>query len=444
MTRQKVILPKKGKPEEELFDEMEKARKNDLKWREARNWSLVYTGGPKHDEIIKKALTMFFSENALSGMAFPSLKKFEIEVVAMTADLLGGDRRVVGTLTSGGTESILMAMKTYRDWAREKHPEIKKPEIILPMTIHPSFGKGAHYFDIKPVYTPIDPETLQADVNAILDAVNEKTIAIAGSAVCYPYGVVDPIPEMAAIAEERGIGCHVDACLGGFFLPFIRKLGYPVPEFDFKIRGVTSISADVHKYGYGAKGASVILYRKEKWRLYQYHAYCDWVGGLYASPAMLGTRPGGAVAAAWAAMMSLGEEGYLERAKIIMETAEKIINGINSIPELIVKGKPTMGVLAFESEKINIYSVGDEMEKLGWHLDYLQKPPCLHLIINPHHVPVADKFIEDLQRAVMRVREKPTETIEGTGAMYGMMAKIPDRESVHDFVVKFLSDFYKL
>ena len=292
-----IALPTKRTPAEQVLDAMKEIREHDARWQEGKTWSLVYHAGDEVTELLKKAYTMFFSENGLNPTAFPSLKKFEAEVVSMAASLLGGDDETVGNMTSGGTESILMAVKTAREWARANRPAITAPEMILPDTVHPAFEKAAHYFGLKPVRTAITPD-FRADVGAAQDAVTPNTILLVGSAPSYPQGVVDPIAELAQIALEHDILFHVDACVGGFMLPFVRRLGYPVPDFDFRVAGVTSISADLHKYAYAAKGASVVLYKNNALRRHQYFVYTDWSGGIYASPTMTGTRPGGGDCAA--------------------------------------------------------------------------------------------------------------------------------------------------
>jgi len=444
MARQKIILPEEGIPHNQLLEMMEKARQEDVNWRNGKIWSLVYHVNDEHTELLKKASNMFFSKNALSPIAFPSLKKFEAEVIAMTIDLLGGNRRACGSMTSGGTESILMAVKTYRDWAREQFPKINEPEMLLPSSAHPAFEKGAEYFDVKSIRIPVDQKTHRADLKAMKDNLTENTIFIVGSACDYPRGVVDPINELGALAEECGIGMHVDACLGGYMLPFVRKLGYNIPDFDFSVPGVTSISADVHKYGYGAKGASTILYRRDNLLKFQYCAFVDWSGGIYVSPSMRGTRPGGAIAAAWAALNSLGISGYLKIAKLVMDTTEKLIDGIEQISELYILGKPDMSVYSFTSDKLDIYQLADVMEKKGWHLDRLQFPFALHMMINPHHAKVVDSFLKDLRDSVDQIIKNPEQKAEGAAALYGMIATLPDRGSVKDFVIDFLKDQYKV
>ncbi len=444
MARPKVILPENGIPEDELLKEMEEICKNDINWRDGKVWSLVYHATDKHTEMLKKTYNMFFSKNALSPIAFPSLKRFETEVISMAVDLFNGDKRCCGSMTSGGTESILMAIKTYRDWAEEKFPNIKEPEMVLPSSTHPAFEKGAEYFKVKSIRVPVDKETHQADVKAMKDALTENTILIVGSACDFPRGVVDPISDLGVIAQDHGIGLHVDSCLGGFMLPFVKRLGYKVPDFDFSVPGVTSISADVHKYGYGAKGASTILYRKERIWKHQFSVHIDWSGGIYISPSMRGTRPGGAIAAAWAAMRHLGMNGYLNLAKIVMDASRKLIDGINQIPELYIIGKPVMSVFSFTSYTIDIFHLGDVLDKKGWHLDRIQFPNALHMMVNPHHSEIVNTFLKDLRETVTEVVDHPGESTDGDAAIYGMVASLPDREKVKDYIINFMKSQYKI
>lgn len=436
-------IPPRGQPKEELLKEMNDLRTQDANWKDGRTWSLVYYAGEEIYSFLKEAYTMFMSENGLNLGAFPSLRKFESEVLSMTASLLGGDHSVAGSMTSCGTESILMAIKTYRDRARAERPGISSPEIVMPDSAHPAFEKAAHYFDVIPVRVPVKQD-FRADVKAMKAAVNDNTILIVGSAPSYPQGVIDPVPELAALALERNIGLHVDCCLGGFLLPFVRKLGYPVPEFDFRVPGVTSISADVHKYGFAAKGASTVLYRDKSLRRHQFFVYTDWSGGIYASPTMTGTRPGGAIAAAWAIMNHLGEEGYLKIANTIMQTAKKLEEGINSIPGLHVLGKPDMSVFSFASDSVDIYILGDAMEARGWHLDRQQRPSCLHLMITPAHQKIADLFLSDLRDCTVALAENKNAVPEGTAAMYGMMGTLPDRGMISNFIFEYMDELMKV
>ena len=428
-------LPTTGKPRDELLADMRGLQVDDADWRAGRMWSLVYFAGDDVAEVLKEAYTTFIYGNGLSPMAFPSLRKLEAEVIAITADLLGGSE-AVGNMTTGGTESIIMAVKTARDSARADRPGLGQPEMVLPITAHPAFEKASHYLGVLPVHIPVT-EDYRADVGAARAAVTDNTVLIVGSAPCYPYGVVDPIPELAALAQERGIGCHTDACVGGFFLPFMRRLGYEAPPFDFSVPGVTSISADLHKYGYSTRGTSIIMYRDKGIRRHQFFTYADWPGGLYGSPTMPGSRAGGAIAAAWAVLHYLGEEGYLRLARTVMDTARALMDGINAIPGLHVIGKPDMGIYSFTSDNVDIYAVADAMDTRGWHLDRQQMPPKLHLVVTPAHQEVVGEFLADLEAATQSVATTGPAP-GGTAAMYGMLGTLPDRGAVQKVILDFM------
>jgi sphinganine-1-phosphate aldolase len=417
-----ISFPSNRTPAGQVLERMRQAREHDAQWHDGRVFSLVFFAGDDVLDLIKEAYTLFISENGLNPMAFPSLRRFETEVVGMAACLLGGDDETAGNMTSGGTESILMAVKTARDWARAESPAITAPEMVLPCSAHPAFHKAGHYFGVKPVVIPVGAD-YRADVPAAEAAITGNTILVVGSAPAYPFGVVDPISELGRIAQAHGLLCHVDACVGGFVLPFVRKLGYSVPDFDFRVPGVTSMSADLHKYAYAAKGASVILYRSRALRRYQFHVYTDWPGGVYASPSMTGTRPGGAIAAAWAVLHYLGEEGYLALAGEVMGTSRKLQDGIRAIPGLTILGEPVGSILAIASDTLDAYQVGDEMARRGWCLDRQQLPPSLHMTVTPAHTRAADRFLDDLRRATDMVSQGDIATRErGEGrptAMYG-------------------------
>lgn len=426
---------------ERVLTTMKEMGAQDANWRDGRTWSLVFFAGQDVLDVIKEAHAMFMSENGLSPIAFPSLRRFEAEVVAMTASMLGGGPNAAGTMTSGGTESLLMTVKAARERARAER-NVTQPEMILPITAHPAFQKAAHYFNVKPVYIPLRDD-LRADVDAARKAVNGNTVLMVGSAPGYPHGVVDPIRELAAIAQETNISFHVDACLGGFLLPWVKKLGYAIPDFDLSVPGVTSISADIHKYGYAAKGASTIIYRDEALRRHQFFVHMDWPGGIYASPSMTGTRPGGAIAAAWAVMNYLGEEGYLRLAKTIMVTAHRLMNGIREIPELKLLGRPDMSVFAFNSDRLNVYQLGEEMEKRGWRLDRQQLPPSLHMMVTPAHETIVEPFLSDLKACVQTVKAAGDTPVTGQAALYGMVTSLSDKGPAREMVLDFLNQLLK-
>jgi glutamate/tyrosine decarboxylase-like PLP-dependent enzyme len=391
-------LPKQGRPLAELVAEMREKKKQDADWRGGRTFSLIYPAGEEIDRALFEFNNLYLYENALNPFRFPSLRDMEKDVVDMTTALLHGGDNASGSMTSGGTESILMAVKTARDRARAEKG-IDKPELLAPVSAHPAFAKAAKYLCLEHVQIPLAAD-LRADVGAAKKLINENTALVVGSAPNYPHGVIDPIPELAALAAERGINFHTDACVGGFLLPFLEKLGHPVPPFDFRVPGVTTISADLHKYGYCTKGASVIAHRDKETTQYQIFLYDQWPGGLYGSFAMAGARPAAPIAAAWGLLNYLGEEGYLRIARRLLDTAKKLRAGIEAIPELQIWGDPAATLLAFGSEKVDIMAVGDVMDDKGWHLDRQENPSALHMMISPEHARVADDFLADLRHAV--------------------------------------------
>jgi glutamate/tyrosine decarboxylase-like PLP-dependent enzyme len=417
---------------------MRQMRAEDAKWKDGKTFSLVYFAGEDVSSLLKDAYGEFMAENGLSPLAFPSLRRFEAEVVKICVDLFHGDDEACGSMTSGGSESVMMAVKTARDWARAKG--IAHPEMILPSTIHPVFEKAGHYFDVKIHHAPIGPD-FRVDVAAVEKLINPNTALIVGSAMPYPHGVVDPITELAALAQRKGLLCHVDACLGGFILPFAKKLGRDIPPFDFEVPGVTSISADLHKYGFAAKGASVVLYKTHALRKHQFFTFSEWSGGLYISPTMTGTRPGGAIAAAWAVLHYLGEDGYLKTAKALLDTTQRLMDGICSVPGMKILGKPHGSVFAWNSDRVDVYQLGDAMEARGWKLDRQQKPPALHCMVTPAHEAIVEPFLADLKACVASLQSGEPAP-EGSAAMYGMVGTVP-KETADSFLVDFLDGLYE-
>ena len=391
-------LPEKGIPKDELLARMRERKRADADWRGGRTFSLVYPAGHDVDEVLREAAELYLFENALNPFRFPSLRQMEDEVVALTADLLHAGPNAGGAMTSGGTESILMGVKTARERARAERG-VTQPEMVVPVSAHPAFAKAAHYLGIELRQVPLLPD-FRADVAEAAKLINENTALVVGSAPNYPFGVVDPIPELAALAAARGIAFHTDACLGGFLLPFLEALGEPVPPFDFRVPGVSTLSADVHKYGYCIKGASVILHRdKAHLNQHQLFLFDRWPGGTYGSFAMAGARPSAPIAAAWAVLHYLGREGYLRLAREVRDTTRKLRSGIDAIPGLRVLGAPVMSVLAFGSDRFDVFAVGDAMDARGWHLDRQKGPAALHLMVSPMHAKIADAFLADLREA---------------------------------------------
>lgn len=395
----KISLPKKGIAPAKLLKAMHAAKSGDAQWKAGRTWSLVYHASEEHTEHLIDVYRLFFAENALSPAAFPSLGKFESDVVRIMARLVGGGERAAGTMTSGGTESILLGVKAHREWFRTRFPKAKRCRIIVPATAHPAFFKAANYFDMEPVTIALGADH-RLDPAEVARAIDKNTAMLVGSAPSYPYGMVDPIRELGALARKHEIGLHVDACLGGAFLPFMKLLGHKIPAFDFSVPGVTSMSADLHKYGFSCKGTSVVLYRDSEFRRHQFFVKPDWLGGAYASSAMLGTRSGGGIASAWAALMMLGENGYRDLVGRTLKYRDKLWAGIHAIDGLELVGEPDMSVFCFTSTKHDIFSIGAKLEKKGWRIDRQNNPPAIHMIVTPNHKLAVGEFLRDLKAVV--------------------------------------------
>ncbi|MHB8516366.1 MAG: aminotransferase class V-fold PLP-dependent enzyme, partial [Dehalococcoidia bacterium] len=351
-------------------------------------------------------------ENALNPFVFPSLREMQRDVVSIAAHLLHGGEDASGAMTSGGTESIFMAVKTARDRMRAERG-ITKGRLVIPRTAHPAFVKAAHLLDLEWVHMPLG-EDLRTRASDLAPLITRETVLCVGSAPAYPFGMVDPIPEMARIAAEAGVPFHVDACLGGFMLPFLERLGFEVPPWDFRVPGVTSISADLHKYGYAVKGASVILHRPKTNMRYQVFLFSDWPGGIYGTQAFLGTKPATPIGAAWAVLHYLGEEGYLRLARDTMDATRRLIDGVAAIDGVHVWGEPDMTVVAIGSHEHDVFAIGDALEQHGWHFDRQDQPAALHLMASPRHRLVVDEFLADLADAVTHNAGASTK-----GATYG-------------------------
>jgi glutamate/tyrosine decarboxylase-like PLP-dependent enzyme len=394
----KMKLPLKGSDPEEVLERMRARKREDADWRGGRTWSLVYPAGEDVDAVLRAANELYVYENALNPFRFPSLAHMEKEICGMTRDLLNAPDGAGGTLTSGGTESILMSVKAARNRAREERG-VEQPEMIAPISAHPAFAKAAEYLGVQLRQAPL-AEDLRVDVDAVRALVTSRTILIVGSAPNYPHGMIDPIPELAAIAMEAGASFHTDACVGGFLLPFLEKLGHEIPPWDFRVEGVTTISADVHKYGFSTKGASVISHREKSTLRHQVFLFDQWPGGLYGSPALAGARPAAPIAAAWAIMNYLGEEGYLRLAGKTLRNAQALRAGIEAIDELSMVGDPPVSIQAFHSDVFDIMAIGDVMDERGWHLDRQKDPAALHMMVSPEHEKIIEPFLADLRDAV--------------------------------------------
>ncbi len=439
-------LPGEGMDREEILEMMENYKQLEAaQWEDGYVSGAVYNGNEVHIDFMNRVYAINSQSNPLHPEIWPSTTKFDAEVVAMTASMLSGDQasqEIVGTVSSGGTESILLAMKTYRDWARDTKG-ITEPEIVAPTTAHAAFTKAGDYFGIKVIRIPVG-EDFRADVSATRDAISENTITLVGSAPPFPHGIVDPIEQLSELAREHQLGFHTDACLGGFILPWAEKLGYDIPPFDFRLPGVTSISVDTHKYGYAAKGTSVILYRGSELRHYQYFSVTDWPGGFYASPTFAGSRPGALIAAAWAAMVSMGEQGYLDAAKRILETTSWMKDELHRIEEIEIIGDPPF-MVTFRSDSLNVYQILEFMTQRGWGLSGLHLPPSAHLCVTLRHTQkgVKERFVEDMRAAIQYVKEHP-EAADGMGPIYGMASAVETRGLVKSVFNWFLDMLYSV
>ena len=402
-------IPERGRTKEEILQTLEAYGQGDLPWDSGRVMAYVYDPGKETSDVARSAYMMYLTQNALDPTTYPSVMRLENEVVRMIINLLRGDESVVGNMTSGGTESILLAVKTARDWSRAQRPDIKVPEMILPRTAHAAFHKAAAYFDVKPVIAGFDATTYKADVDAMRRAVNKNTILLVGSAPGYAQGVIDPIEEIGALAQERGLLFHVDACVGGIHLSIMRKMGYPLPSFDFSVPGVTSISADMHKYGYAPKNASVVMYRTKELRKHQIYSCRHTTIYALINPTILSTKSGGPMAASWATLNFLGEDGYAKIVKAAMDATERLLEGISAMPDLRILGKPDMCMFSMASDTVNVFQVADEMRDRGW---YVQpqfstdlSPPNLHITVNHSSVALVDEFLDALRDSVEAVKK---------------------------------------
>lgn len=432
-----------GRPREEVLHELQRYGADDPNYREARLWSLVYHLDDGHADFLAAAYAAYSAANGLNPTAFRSLKRFETEVIAATAELLHGTPEVCGVVTSGGTESCLLAVKTYRDLARATRG-VTRPEMIVPESAHVAWFKASEYFGVRLQRLPLAAD-FRADATQLERLINRRTVMILGSAPDYPRGMIDPIEAMGEIAQRRGIPLHVDACVGGYILPFMAMNGVELPAWDYRVAGVTSISADVHKYGYAAKGASTITYRTLELLKHQMFVCESWPGGVFASPALLGTRPGGAYAAAWAALQHFGIAGYRDLAARTLQAFERIKAGIEAIPELRVLGAPRGPLLGYGSRDpdVAIYAVGDQMDARGWQVNRLQFPEGLHAMVTAKHLDVVDAYLADLRASVAAVKADPSLARQGHAATYGMMANIPLRGIVKKRVLDIFAQMYR-
>lgn len=395
-------MPEKGSSWADVREALIDAGRNDVNWRDARTAVYVFNPGEDVMQVAKDAYALYQSENGLGPAAFPSIKSMEDDVVSMGLRLLNGPADACGNMTSGGTESIMLAVKACRDEAAAAGREVLGGRIVVPRSAHPAFDKAAQYLGLEVVRVPVAKD-FTADVEAMDAAIDSKTLMMVGSAPCFPYGVMDPIAKLGEVAEAHDVWLHVDACVGGYFAPFARMNGIELPEFDFSVPAVRSMSADLHKYGYAAKGASTIFHRSVAQRDFQGFSFDDWPAGGMTTPTFAGTRPGGAFASAWAVMHYLGVEGYREKTRLVTDTRIKLMSAIDAIDGLHTFGDPQLGLFAFGAERANIFAIWGQLKAKGWFTGVITEPKGIQLMLSPAHAAVADDYLEDLREALAAV-----------------------------------------
>jgi sphinganine-1-phosphate aldolase len=403
-------MPEQGSDWDELKQEMISRGSGDAKWREGKTAVYVFNAGEDVARVQKEAYTMYMSENGLGPLAFPSLKQMEDEVVGMGLSLLHADDQATGTITSGGTDSITMAVKAARDYAWANKTIGGQPNIVAPWSVHPAFDKAAKMMSLE-IRRIAVADDLLADVDAMAKAIDGNTIMLVGSAPCFPYGLTDPIEELGALAEQKDIWLHVDACVGGYIAPFVRMNGVDIKPFDFEVKSVKSMSADLHKYGYCAKGASTVLFRDEDLHKYMIFDCDDWPGGRMITPTLAGTRPGGAISAAWAVMNYLGIAGYCHKHKQVTDAREAVQAGVKQLGFEIL-GTPQLGIVAFSHPDMDVFAIYKQMYRKGWFTSLTTQPKALHLMLSPFHSQVTHTYLDDLKDSVEIVRAGNSDAVK--------------------------------
>ena len=408
-------MPPKGWSAVDVFEGLEAMRTRDVRWREGRAFSLAYHAGAEALAVAEEAYRRFSGENALSTDAFPSLKQIQAEVVAMAGVWLGATPSSAGFMTSGGTESILMAVKAARDRLLAER-QIRQPNMVMPTSAHAAFAKAGAYFGVEVRRVAVGSDW-RADVSAMQSRVDKNTVLIVGSAPQYPQGVVDDIVGIAKIATDAQINCHVDACMGGVTLAYLQRLGENIAPWNLQVPGVSSISVDLHKFGYTSKGASVIMYASKHLRSFQGFVTDDWLGGVYGSSGVLGTKSGGSMASAWAVMHFLGDDGYLRLTRQAREATLQLATVVRNKPELVLRAEPESTLLCFGAQDpsaLNVFAVADELSKRGWYVDRQTPPDSLHCTVNAIHHDKIDWFARDLHESVSIALDQKTSGSVGT------------------------------
>ena len=440
-------LPNHGWPLSDVVDECKRrSAMLDHQMSVDRLSGVVYgdTGCDKTVALTAVVSSQLWS-NPLFADYFGCAKTMESELSRMVLGMFHAPPGAAATYAFGGTESILLAMLSYRNRFRSSHPDVVRPTLVVPCSVHPAFDKAAHYFGIRLVKVPVNPRTLRADIGAMRKSITHDTMAIVGSAPCYPWGVIDPIGELAAMALEFGIGLHVDACVGGFFLPFLAEAGIGAVDFDFSVEGVTTISCDIHKWGTAPKGASMVAFRSKQLRAFATFACSDFPGGLYVTAGVCGSKPGYAIAAAWASVVSTGRDGYAATTRAVHGTVQEIAAGIRALePHLRLMAIPDVSIIAFTSDTVDIYEVMTALKEKGWCLSSLQFPPGVHLGVTLEHTKpgVARTFLADLKAAVQWLAENGTSKPSAAAHMYGGTQKVHDRTIVADVLKGYVDRYY--
>ncbi len=401
-------FPAEGQPREHILDNLQSRKGDDVPWAEGRVFAYIYDAGEDAKQLLKDAYHLYFMENGLDPTSFPSCMELEKDVIGMAVDLMNGGEDATGTFTSGGTESILLSLKTTRDYYRDVRPDITRPEVILPTTAHPAFHKACQYFDLTAVLVEVD-EDFCAVPAAIEAAITDNTILLVASAPSYAHGAIDPVREIGEIALRHQLRFHVDACVGGMYLPFARELGYDIPDFDMSLPGVTQLSMDFHKWGYAAKGASCVLYKDRAIRRYQIFSYASWTGYAVINPGVTSSKSGGPIAACWAILNYLGRDGYLKLVDAAQSASRRIVEAVNGIEGLEVMGKGQINMLAIRATDFDIFPLADAMKARGWYIQpqfgFANSSENMHLSVGYHNVHQVDEFIADLSEVAASVRE---------------------------------------
>lgn len=438
-------LPESGWKQEEVVQALDVSTQMvRTKWEDGRVSGAVYHGGKDMLDLQTKAYDAYSIANQLHPDIFPGIRKMESEVVEMVLNMFNAPKGACGTTTSGGTESLLLTCLAAREKAYQERG-ITEPEILAPTTIHAAFDKAAHYFKMKLVHVPLDPKTFQVDLSIVKKLINKNTVLLAGSAPNFPHGIIDDIQGLSQLALKHNIPLHVDACLGSFIVPFMDAAGYKVPLFDFRVPGVTSISCDTHKYGFAPKGSSVIMYRNNQLRNYQYVILPGWTGGVYGTPTLAGSRPGALMAGCWVSMMKMGRSGYIESCKSIVGAARKFRKAVEETDHVYVLGDPLGSVVSFASDTVNTYELADSLKAKGWHLNALQKPAAIHVAATRLTVPAMDDLIKDLKDSVEELVAKGSTKATGdTAALYGVAGSISTAGVAGRMAAGFLDCLYKV